>query len=363
MASKVFLSYRRNDSPHASGRLRDRLAEAFGEENVFYDVDSIPAGRDFREVIRTAIQAADAVVVMIGPGFDVDRLNDQRDYVRTELLEAFRQKKVIVPVLIDTTSMPTAAALPTSLRELAYINASLIRRDPDFRRDCERVIAVLRRTGNTGGSAFYGAGPAGSALGKAAPAGSESATLDLLTDTPSAQPDAIIRVPRTESRREQASEITNEAYEQVEREKAEEQARLRREMQLRRNASRVARALQDHGVTPTELWPGTSRGSDLWGYREPDDGGDGIRVGHNIEKRSYGPVRGWLIHQQMLAPPSTYGEGSTIRYQLGDDGKIYENATPIEHPSNAEMDKIKRYLAYYGAQKGLDRELFRNDDA
>ena len=53
----------------------------------------------------------------------------------------------------------------------------------------------------------------------------------------------------------------------------------------------------------------------------------------------------------------------TIRYQLGDDGKIYENATPIEHPSNAEMDKIKRYLAYYGAHKGLDRELFRNDDA
>jgi hypothetical protein len=64
----------------------------------------------------------------------------------------------------------------------------------------------------------------------------------------------------TESRREQASEITNEAYEQVEREKAEEQARLRRETQLRRNASRVARALQDHGVTPTELWPGTSSG-------------------------------------------------------------------------------------------------------
>lgn len=175
---------------------------------------------------------------------------------------------------------------------------------------------------------------------------------------PPAQPDAIIRVPRTESRREQASEITNEAYEQVQRENAEEQARLRRETQLRRNASRVARALQDHGVAPTELWPGTSRG-----YREPVDYGDGIPVIHNIEKRSYGPVRGWLIHQQMISPPSTYGKGLTIRYQLGDDGKIYENATPIEHPSNAEMDKIKRYLAYYGAQKGLDRELFRNDDA
>ncbi len=151
MAFKVFLSYRRKDSPYASGRLRDRLTMVFGEENVFLDVDSIPTGRDFREVIRTAIQAADAVVVMIGPGFDVARLSDQGDYVRMELLEAFRQKKVIVPVLIDTTLMPPATALPSPLRRLAYINASPIRQDPDFHRDAERLIATLRRTTDAGG--------------------------------------------------------------------------------------------------------------------------------------------------------------------------------------------------------------------
>jgi hypothetical protein len=145
MAPKVFLSYRRGDSPHATGRLRDRLTMAFGEENVFFDVDSIPTGRDFREVIQTAIQAADTVVVIIGPGFDVDRLSDQGDYVCMELLEAFRQKKLIVPVLLDTTSMPTPPALPSSLRNLAYINASLIRQDPDFHRDAERLVAVIER--------------------------------------------------------------------------------------------------------------------------------------------------------------------------------------------------------------------------
>lgn len=159
MASKVFVSYRRNDSPHASGRLRDRLAVAFGEENVFFDVDSIPPGSDFRTVIRTAIQAADIVVVMVGPGFDVDRLSDQRDFVRIELLEALRQKKVIVPVLIDTASMPVPAAFPSSLRRLAYINASLIRQDPDFRRDAERLIASLRRTGEAGSPATSPAPP------------------------------------------------------------------------------------------------------------------------------------------------------------------------------------------------------------
>lgn len=102
---------------------------AFGEENVFYDVDSIPTGRDFRQVISNAIQAADAVVVMIGPGFDVDRLSNQRDFVRIELLEALRHNKVIVPVTVDATSMPEATALPASLKTLAYIHATPIRRD------------------------------------------------------------------------------------------------------------------------------------------------------------------------------------------------------------------------------------------
>ena len=35
MADKIFINYRREDSIGTAGRLRDRLAEAFGEENLF----------------------------------------------------------------------------------------------------------------------------------------------------------------------------------------------------------------------------------------------------------------------------------------------------------------------------------------
>ncbi len=44
---RVFLSYRRADDLFLAGRLRDRLAEDFGEENVFFDVDSIPRRNRF----------------------------------------------------------------------------------------------------------------------------------------------------------------------------------------------------------------------------------------------------------------------------------------------------------------------------
>jgi hypothetical protein len=145
MAPKVFLSYRRDDSPHASGRLRDQLAVAFGEQNVFFDVDSIPPGRDFREVIAAEMQEADVVVLMIGAGFDAGRLSDQRDFVRIELLEALRQQKVIVPVLIDAVSMPLPETLPEPLSGLAYRNAIPIRRDPDFRRDVGRLVTAIEQ--------------------------------------------------------------------------------------------------------------------------------------------------------------------------------------------------------------------------
>ena len=45
------MSYRRADDHHFIGRLHDRLCGAFGDDMVFRDIDSIPAGTNFRNVI------------------------------------------------------------------------------------------------------------------------------------------------------------------------------------------------------------------------------------------------------------------------------------------------------------------------
>lgn len=44
MAGRVFISYRRDDTAYPAGWLSDRLAEHFGRQQVFKDVDSIPLG-------------------------------------------------------------------------------------------------------------------------------------------------------------------------------------------------------------------------------------------------------------------------------------------------------------------------------
>jgi hypothetical protein len=42
----VFISYRRQDTGSQAGRIYDRLADRFGESNIFMDVDSVGLGLD-----------------------------------------------------------------------------------------------------------------------------------------------------------------------------------------------------------------------------------------------------------------------------------------------------------------------------
>src|SRR6516164_758253 len=44
----VFISYRRQESSGITGRLYDRLAGRFGDDQVFMDVDTIALGVDFK---------------------------------------------------------------------------------------------------------------------------------------------------------------------------------------------------------------------------------------------------------------------------------------------------------------------------
>ena len=43
--SGIFISYRRDDSRDIAGRLVDRLRQDYSDEQLFLDIDAIPAGR------------------------------------------------------------------------------------------------------------------------------------------------------------------------------------------------------------------------------------------------------------------------------------------------------------------------------
>ena len=64
---RVFLSYRREDSAAATGRLNDTLVAELGDGNVFMDVDGIPLGVDFIERLRDEVSSCAVLLAIIGP--------------------------------------------------------------------------------------------------------------------------------------------------------------------------------------------------------------------------------------------------------------------------------------------------------
>lgn len=151
---KIFISYRRADSRAHTGRLYDRLVAAFGESNVFMDVNNnnIPLGRDFRDVLRDSVAACDVLLALIGRSWlniadenGTRRLENPNDFVRIEVESALqRHDCLVIPVILDHASIPDAEELPDSLRELAYKNAAIVRDDPDFHPDVNKIIQAIQ---------------------------------------------------------------------------------------------------------------------------------------------------------------------------------------------------------------------------
>ncbi len=150
--SKVFISYRRADSAPSAGRIYDRLVTQFGRENVFKDVDDIPAGVRFGTYIQESLRQCSVMLVVIGRVWlnaeateGGRRLDDPKDWVRIEVEMAFSLGLTVIPLLVDGARMPKAAELPESLQDLAQIQSIEVRNDPDFGHSMGRVIVALDR--------------------------------------------------------------------------------------------------------------------------------------------------------------------------------------------------------------------------
>ncbi len=150
--SGIFISYRRQDSEDITGRMRERLAGAFGGSSVFKDTQSIPQGSEFPVVLAERINDASAALIIIGPTWlsiaekGRQRLFTPGDYVHAEVEAALRKPGLLVlPVLVRNAKMPQRAELPTSIASLADRNAIVVRSDPDFDHDIAELIDALAK--------------------------------------------------------------------------------------------------------------------------------------------------------------------------------------------------------------------------
>ncbi|MCB9453203.1 MAG: SUMF1/EgtB/PvdO family nonheme iron enzyme [Anaerolineaceae bacterium] len=148
---RIFISYRRADSNAIAGRIHDRLVEAFGEENVFKDVDDILPGSSFAKVLEEELQKCDVLLIIIGQRWvniaDADglkRLDNPEDFVRIEVERGLaRHDLLVIPVMVDDAKVPTPADLPGDLAKIPSLQVVHVRNDPDFNRDMIRLVRFL----------------------------------------------------------------------------------------------------------------------------------------------------------------------------------------------------------------------------
>jgi hypothetical protein len=151
--TKIFISYRRDDTADEAKRLEEQLEELQG--GVFRDVSDIEAGDHFPKKLEKALSESDFVIVVIGKKWMSVRdqrgnlrINDPRDFVRREISYAFRRIEKdefvdIIPVLVQGARMPKRDELPGDICTLADINAHRIAGET-FEED---VVELSKRIG------------------------------------------------------------------------------------------------------------------------------------------------------------------------------------------------------------------------
>ncbi len=151
---KIFISYRRSDSQHTTNRIAKTLKRHFGEKNVILDIDNFPLGNDFRKDIMRELTSSDVVLVIIGNEWESSLkqrqdINDgSTDWVLREIETAFREQKIIIPVMLDNAFIPRKDSLPTTIQELPNRNGINIktnsyRFDETVRRLIQKIEQVM----------------------------------------------------------------------------------------------------------------------------------------------------------------------------------------------------------------------------
>jgi len=146
----IFISYRRSDSAVAAGRLADDLADAFGRDSIFRDVDTITVGEDYERALDRALDSCAVLIAVIGPQWSTmtdesgrRRLEDPRDWIRIEICRALARDMRVIPIVISG-AMPRESELPPEMQPLLRRQA-LELTDRHWRQDLQLLVQALEK--------------------------------------------------------------------------------------------------------------------------------------------------------------------------------------------------------------------------
>ena len=147
--TKIFISYRRSDDPYAARSINDALCRKFDKQNIYFDLDALQAGLDFREQIDAMVAKCDVMLVVIGDRWlEADdsgrsRLEKEDDLVLLEVSSALTRKIPVIPILVGKATIPSKDSLPDEIKSLVYRQAVEVRATANFGAQVERLLLSI----------------------------------------------------------------------------------------------------------------------------------------------------------------------------------------------------------------------------
>ena len=152
--TKLFVSYRRDDSEYAADRITERLSAHFGTSEIVYDIDTIPYGEDYRSYIADQISECGVLLAIIGrswldmrvkdgPRKGERRIDEPDDLVRIEIEAAHEAQMRVIPVVVGRADLPAKKDLPESIQWLVDRNAAEVSSGHDFHTHMDRLVREI----------------------------------------------------------------------------------------------------------------------------------------------------------------------------------------------------------------------------
>lgn len=155
MAASVFINYRGDDSRSNAALLHRELRQCFGDAAVFLDSESIPAGHDFEVQLLGKLRECRVMLAVIGRRWLTlsdrsgrRRIDDPADWIRRELVEAFRAGLTVIPIIADDGELPRVDDLPVDIQQLSRCQYRRLRHQ-DASTDLARIVADIAETTET----------------------------------------------------------------------------------------------------------------------------------------------------------------------------------------------------------------------
>ena len=150
MSGKIFISYRVRERAIARN-IYERLIATYGRDVVFFDVESISPGDDWKQAIGQALKRCSVVLAVITPRW-LEDLNEraqsrpeETDYVLLELSTALRTHTPIVNVITEGASLPRDKELPRELEGLSNLQALDLNLGSKFKSSMDVLAQTLEK--------------------------------------------------------------------------------------------------------------------------------------------------------------------------------------------------------------------------